>query len=536
MSTGTWHTCATPTLNRTPMFAFLAFINGLALMVMEMAGARLLAPWLGTSVVVWTSIIGIILACLSLGNWFGGRLADRVLAQHSAAKKAKDAESGSAFGKARHILSGLFSLAAFFVVLCVFFNEALLQTLASSGMPLHGAAPLAALLLFGTPSLVCGMVSPYIARLAIYNHPAPGAVIGRLSAIATVGSIAGTFLGGFVLISLFGSASVLLGVAACFLVAGFSLSIKKPGLKVFLLFAVVGVGYVLQLEARALEESGGRNIETSYNFLKIREATYAGRPAMVMQTDPGAYQSACFVHAPAELAFDYTKFYALGTYTRPEAKRILMLGGGGYSVPKWLLAGESGLASPNFHLDVVELDPGITKAAEDFFSLPKDDARMTIFHEDARTFLNRQAALPAEPYDLVFGDVFSSAYTVPFHVGTAEAAAKIHTLLAPDGLFVMNIISAIEGDKGQLLRALAASFATVFPTVELYQVHANANPALVQNVMLVASKTDGTPFATPHPRIFQLVSQRLSKPLATDTPALTDDFAPVEKYTIGMTR
>ena len=518
------------------MFAFLAFINGLALMVMEMAGARLLAPWLGTSVIVWTSIIGIILACLSLGNWLGGRLADSILAQHSASKKTKDTDSGPAFTKARHILSGLFSLAAFFVVLCVFLSESLLQTLSTSGMALHASAPLATLLLFGMPSFVCGMVSPYIARLAIYNHAAPGAVIGRLSAIATLGSIVGTFLGGFVLISLFGSATVLLGVAACFLLAGLSLSIKKPALKLVILFAIVGVGYALQLDAQALEASGGKNIETSYNFLKIRQGTYEGRPAMVMQTDPGAYQSACFIRTPAELAFDYTKFYAIGTHTLPEAKRILMLGGGGYSVPKWLLAGESGLGSPNFHLDVVELDPGITKAAEDFFSLPTDDTRMSIFHEDARTFLNRQAANNAEPYDLIFGDVFNSAYTVPFHVGTTGAAEKIHTLLTPDGLFIMNIIAAIEGDNGRLLRALHASFASVFPTVELYPVRAGVNPTLVQNVILVASKTADTPFANPHPRIFQLLSRRLTTPLTADTPALTDDFAPVERYTIGMTQ
>ena len=220
------------------MLALVMFLNGLAVMVLEMVGARLLAPWLGTSVVVWTSLIGVILASLSLGYWLGGRLADTTLLstpERTAGKKDKHSTENEALRRAHSILSRLLTLAATLVLCTAFAQSFTLQFLAKAVSSLHVAAVLAALALFAAPSVLCGMVSPYAMRLAIGNSPRAGAVIGRLTALSTIGSIAGTFLGGFILISWFGSTEITIGVAACLLLAGV-LAHPRPMLPVLRIF------------------------------------------------------------------------------------------------------------------------------------------------------------------------------------------------------------------------------------------------------------------------------------------------------------
>jgi MFS family permease len=202
------------------MLALVMFLNGLAVMVLEMAGARLLAPWLGTSVIVWTSLIGVILASLSLGYWLGGRLADKTMrplkTDRALSKRDDDA---NALKRAHALLSGILVLAATLTLLTALTQSFVLGALSRAIPSLHLAAVVAALLLFAGPSFLCGMASPYAMRLAITHSENAGAVIGRFNAISTVGSIAGTFLGGFILVSWFGSMEITLGVAACLLIA-----------------------------------------------------------------------------------------------------------------------------------------------------------------------------------------------------------------------------------------------------------------------------------------------------------------------------
>jgi spermidine synthase len=222
-----------------------------------------------------------------------------------------------------------------------------------------------------------------------------------------------------------------------------------------------------------------------------------------------------------------------------------MLGGGGYSVPKWLLAGRSGLSSGDFTLDVVEIDPAMTEAARRFFFAPTDDPRMRIVHEDARVFINRAAAKLSPdaygPYDLIFADIFNSWYTVPFHVGTRETAAKIRRLLSRDGIYIMNIISAVTGDNGRLLRAIRNAFAEEFGQAHVFPVQSRFNGEMVQNVMLMVTRENRElPDPTRSgltPDIRRMLANRWTSPFppaVEDVPALMDDYAPVERYTLGF--
>ncbi len=516
------------------MAALIMFLNGLAVMVFEMAGARLLAPWLGTSIVVWTSLIGVILAGLSLGYRLGGGMADSALSAPPGKGKAGD----DRFARAWARLSGILLAAAAFVVCAALLQDALLPFLTLSGMSLYLATLTAALCLFALPSVLCGMVSPYVIRLAIQDNPKAGGVIGTLTALSTIGSIVGTFLGGFVLIAFFGSREITLGVAVCLLLAAFCAKARPLAPKFLVIGLIVACACLSKITAMAQAQAGIHIFESAYNTMRISEGSLDGRPARFLMTDPGSSQSGMYLDDPTDLAFSYTRWYALATRLAPQSQKVLMLGGGGFSVPKWILAGKSGLDPQKVRIDTVELDPEISRVAHGWFVAPLDDPRLTVHHEDARIFLNRNAAaVEGEhgPYDLVFGDVFNSHYTVPFHLGTREAAEHIYRLLAEDGIFMMNVISAVEGDNGRLLRSIHAAFAQVFDQVYVFPVQSPANPEQVQNVMLMAFRT---PQPLPqkeadHPELARFWPHLYSKPLTADVPALCDNYAPVERYTLG---
>lgn len=525
------------------MLDAIMFLSGAMVMVLEMVGARLLAPHLGTSVIVWTSLIGVVLASLSAGYWLGGRLADRTLS--------------------RRTLSRILAGAALSVLAVALTHGRVVGWVAGGLDSLYLAAVVAAVLLFAVPGMLCGMVSPYVVRLALSDMDTSGAVVGRLYAVSTAGSILGTFLGGMVLVSWFGSTLILHGVAACLLAASLLAHPRAPLARLALLAGVGALAWASHAYAAFAERYYGvRVTETPYNHIRVYDATLAGRPLRLLATDPGRYQSAAYPDDMAELALPYTRFYALGPALAPGARRVLMLGGGGYSVPKWLLSGRAGLDAENLRVDVVELDPGMTGVARQHFGLT-DDARLHIFHEDARAFLNRRArqaeAGPdvlsggdatgrgdgATRYDLIFTDIFNSYYSVPFHVGTVEAARRMRALLADDGAVVMNIISAAGGEDGRLFRAIRAAFAASFADVRVYAVATADSTDYVQNLMLVARPVTGlpeTPADALTPDVREMLARRLELPpvgsgaARDEVPPLTDDYAPVERYALGLVR
>lgn len=491
-------------------------------MILEMVGARVLAPHVGTSAVVWTSLIGVVLAFLALGAWAGGKFADKKL---------------SARGLAQALLGGSAGCA-----ITAFCNHAIGSGITSNISNLYTAAVIAAICIFALPAFFFGMISPYVIRLRIASIDTAGATVGRLYALSTAGSIAGTFLGGFFLISWFSSSTILWGVACSML--GLSLlnysnrSYGRLGLlAVFVFLAWQDHSYADWL----VKQGGPMLIETPYNSITIlegRDPARNGARIRLIRTDPGYSQSGMLIDDPNEPYFHYTRFYGLGPKYVPDARSVLMLGGGGYSVPKWLLAGKSALTDLK-SVDVVELDPGMTGVAAKLFALP-NDTRMSIHHEDARAFLNRQK----KQYDMIFVDVFNSHYSIPFHMGTMEAAAAMRRALAPGGVLLMNVISAINGPDGQIFRSIWHALATQFQHMRVYCVGSAKNPDEVQNLIIMAFDSEpGEPknIAKPgmSPDAFELdtMEAHLYKgAIENDTPPLRDDFAPVDRYALMLTR
>jgi spermidine synthase len=485
------------------MLELAVFLCGAVVMVIELTGSRILAPFLGTSLVVWTSLIGIILASLSIGYGWGGRLADR-------------------WPEAR-VLSGIILMAAFATALVTLIKTGVVGLLQIDNGGLHTAAVSATLLLFAPASMLIGMVSPFAVRLKLKDTRSSGRTAGRLYAISTAGSIFGTFLAGFVLIPLLGSSNIFLLMAAVLVVASLLVDRNHAWIKAVVCVIFLILLFLAMRHDRRTAEAGFVDVDTPYNRVLVYDGVdrNSGRMMRLMATGPHAFQSAMYPDNPSELALPYTRFYRLSEHFAPGMRRILVLGGGGFSFPKYVIE-----KYVNVHVDVVELDPGMTALAREYFGL-RDHPRLKIIEEDARTFLNHNV----EKYDVILCDTFNSHYTIPFHLTTRETMHRIKSSMTPDGIVLINLLSAIEGDRGRFFRAVIATCVDIFPNVTAFAVDNPTDTSIWQNIVVAASVfKNENPGPSSDSDIASMLANKIRLPIALDLPPLTDDFAPVDRY------
>ncbi|MGI8639876.1 MAG: fused MFS/spermidine synthase [Pyrinomonadaceae bacterium] len=480
------------------------FVCGALVMIYEIIGSRLLSPYLGASTYVWTSLIGVILAALSLGYWLGGRIAD----------KNPDVK----------ILALVIFLAGGLVSVTILLKDLILSFIAESNAILEIKSLIAALLLFAPASILLGFVTPYAVKLKMSSLADTGKTVGRLYALSTVGSILGTFLAGFFLIPFIGSEKSLYLIGASLI--GLSILLVPFALKPFnlmiLILFVFGVG-VNELRSYYLYQTKDlHDIDTEYSRVQIfRTKDNNGKTIQAMAIDPFFIQSGIFPDSD-QLVFDYAKYYHLIRHFKPDFQDTLMIGGAGYSFPKDYLR-----QYPNAKMDVVEIDPQMTEIARKFFRL-QDNPRLNIIHRDGRVFLNRAQN---NQYDAVLMDAFGSLFSVPFQLTTLEAVRQLSRVLKDDGIVIFNLGGAIEGGASKFLQAEYKTYAQVFPRVYLFKVNADYTDTQLQNLIIVACKSKNpAPLTSTDTEITNLLAHLYKKNLAQETEILTDDLAPVEYY------
>lgn len=478
------------------------FVCGAVVMIFELVGSRILGPYLGTSIFVWTSLIGIILGSLSLGYYLGGKIADKKPTLNS--------------------LSLIIFLSAIFIFLTLIIKDVLLVFLQTGNLDIKTSSVIASLILFSPTSILLGMVSPYAAKLKLNSLNTSGATVGNLYAISTAGSILGTFLSGFYLIPQFGTNKLLVILSITLIIVSIILSAKKLiKTKISVVAIIFFVAVIISQLAMTTTKNGFIDVDTAYNRIWIYDHFDKKTSEIIRNFSINNENSSAMFLNSDNLVYEYTKYYHLAKHFNADFKTTLMIGGAGYSYPKDFL-----VKYPEATIDVVEIDPKITELAKKYFRL-KENPRLTVIHEDARVYLNTTQ----KKYDVIFGDAFSSRYSIPYQLTTKEAVEKKYNLLNDNGLVILNIISSINGENGQFLRAEYATYQTVFPQVYLFPVRETKNGTEVQNVMLVAlkSKKDQT-FTDADQKINEYLQHLWRAGVETDMPILTDDYAPVDYY------
>ncbi len=415
----------------------VVFVSNACIMTLELVAGRIIAPTVGVSLYTWTSVIGVVLAGMSLGNYLGGRLADRYASLRLLG--------------CLYLLAGIASMAVLSI------NTLNVLNLVQWSMMAEILLLITAL--FFLPATILGAISPLVVKLALRNLGEAGRTVGRISAAGTAGSILGTFVTGFWLISWLGTHTVVLGVALILLLMGALFLFSERSVA-----SAVSLGAIILL-ALAVTSSGLTAspclYETNYFCIKVQDDERDGRPVrkLVLDRLVHSYSS---LEDPTHLVYGYEQTYAELTAYQAEGRpdmRAFFIGGGGYTFPRYMEA-----VYPGSEIDVVEIDPGVTEVAYELLGLSRE-TRITSYNEDARMFLERPVT---ESYAIIFGDAFND-FSVPYHLTTREFNERVRAWLDDDGIYVVNIID------GALLRFLTAYVRTLAQTFDYVYVVPNTS-------------------------------------------------------------
>jgi spermidine synthase len=438
-------------------------------MIVELTASRVLAPSFGNTLYTWTSLIGVVLVALSVGYYAGGRLADRYPTPKT--------------------LLHLISAAALCVLAVPVLSGWVVAMLASEGQDVDLIlGPLyAALLLFAVPGCLLGTVTPFCIKLLSQqtHNSRVGTSAGTIAMLSTVGSVLGTFGAGFFLIPAVGTRSIFVVVGLCLaitavlgyggLVGARWRSLGSAGL---VLIVAAGLGLTSQLASEPVAANVVFQKDTFYHRISVmRMQAPDGRGVTFLLTD-GAAQGAQ-ADEGERLVYEYNRFYRLERLFTDSIQRALFLGGGAYGTPECLADDHPGAV-----VDVVEIDPEIERIAREFFQLDDYEGRVRPVVDDARRFL----AASSEPYDLIFGDVFRGKQTVPPHLVTREFFELIKRRITDDGVYMMNVIGALQGPRSRLFTSVAATLEDVFGEIYVFVVRRNRPADQPQNLVMVAPK------------------------------------------------
>lgn len=475
------------------------FLSGAVVMVLELTGSRVLSPFFGSSIYIWTGMIGLILGFLSLGYYYGGIWAD------------KDASPKK--------LAKILFYAAMFTFLLATFKEKvliLLSTITSNNLKLGSVVSISTL--FGPVSFLLGCVTPIIVKQKLNNLSHTGAEVGQLYALSTAGSIFGTFLAGYYLIPNLGHTQVIYLCSLILFLLSFFNHFNKNTAKPLTIFSLIFL-YFFNQTSNFFRLDTVADIDTEYNRILIRNISLNNKEARVFSNDKEGIQSAIYLNQPNEIVSDYVKAFEAITTNLPKSNQALMIGGAGYIFPVHFNNNNLGN-----HMDIVEIDPGTIRLAEKYFFLDQK-TRSSIHIEDARYFPKTNN----KKYDLIFLDAFNSIMP-PHHLTTKEFFEDLKKDMTENGVLVINLISPVTGKNTNFLKWQLSTINSVFNDSSLYKIQPNKNNAQPQNLILIAynSPENKTLLDNALAKIYTNLDSIASY---DKNKILTDNYAPVEHLT-----
>ncbi len=480
---------------------------GASVMTLELLGSRLLAPYYGSTLFVWGSLIGVVMLGLSIGYWYGGKRADL--------NSSYSSFSLLIFG------AGVYTL-LLTILSADIFRFVLALNLGERYGPLA-----AAMLVLGIPSLLLGAVSPFAIKLSTASLARVGRTAGNIYSLSTVGSIIGTFGTAFILVPAFGVSTILYSLSTVLIVASLVGLANR-----FRAISVVVISISLVFSAAGQASTGGiiYQKDTLYHRLIVQDDAISGTRTLLLDNH---FHSAMDLRDPDRIVFQYTKYFHLGLAFSPEIRTVLFIGGGGFSGPKQFLRDY-----PDMNVDVVEVDPEVIRVAKEYFRVP-DDPRLRIFAEDGRTFLSKSDRI----YDLIILDAYAKSY-VPFHLMTREFHELAYSRMSDDGILISNMITSLTGRTSDLFRAELKTMEDIYSSIKIYPVSGEAG-GIVQNVMVLAQK-NGVKLHIDEVRenannfvkvnLNDILERQYVTPIDNvGSVILTDDFAPVENFLNPLT-
>lgn len=423
----------------------IVFISSFCVMVIELIAARILAPYIGVSLYTWTSIIGVILAGIALGNYFGGIIADKF--------------------PRPFIMVLIFMAGSMATIVILPFVKIVAVASWFGGLPLILSFMLKTACVFFLPAVILSMVSPMVIKMTLPDVGKTGGVVGTIYAFSTVGSIIGTFFTGYFFILWFGTRTVVWLVAAILIITGilswFLWRVPerwKPSPTNLVTWIVVVVVILGAVTVYQFSEAWQEVYTKESNYYAIKVSTENGNKKVLILDH--LVHSYVYPDNPTILDYGYEKtFTEIADYVMQKNPnpRVLHLGGGGYSFSRYMA-----LVYPGSVNEVVEIDPEVTRVAYSELGLPPG-LNIKTYNLDARLFLIQRKS--NEKYDIVAGDVFND-FSTPFHLTTMEFDRLVKNNMSENGIYMINIIDDFQ--NGRYIPSFIHTLRQVFKHVYLF--------------------------------------------------------------------
>ncbi len=507
-----------------------AFVSSACIVILGLVATRLVARNLGASLYTWTAILGVGLAGLAIGNGLGARWADRY--------------------HVRRTLAVLFGLSSAACVLIVVLNNLLGRWLWlwQLSWPTHIFLHVSLVLLL--PAILLGAINPVLAKMALERNLGLGHTVGAVYAWAACGGFAGVFLAGFWLIPHYGSiaiiwviGAVLLGIALLYWISCWALYLWAI---IFGALATMGMAPATWAQqggmSVGLREVSDPNVvlyedETAFSYIQVRRIS--DRPDRRAFQEDQRSPREIVIGDVANLQNFHAEVFAGLTQASAATDRpltMLVMGARGYAFPQYLQA-----TWPRERVEVVEVDPGVTEAAEAAFGLAPDTPIVTL-HTDARNYLDRMIRangpeFSAKRYDFIYGDATGGA--VPFCRVTKEFNDMVAQVLIDGGLYMIYATDTYEG--GRFLGALVGTLEQTFACVRVIGSREEL-PSLTGSFVVAASSRPFDPEKLlrqynaflPFRVLNETETSRLKE--QAEHLVLTDDYAPVERLLTPVVR
>ena len=521
----------------------VVFIASFCTLVIELVAGRIMAPYVGVSLYTWTSIIGVVLAGISIGAYLGGLIADRY-------------PRSSTLGWLL-FLSGLgaFSISP----LTNLIGGAQFQT------SLMIRILLITTIIFFVPSCLLGMISPVVVKLTLNNLEKTGNVVGKIYAFSTLGSILGTFATGFFLISWMGTRHILFTmgiilILSALIFGGFFRS--KRNLALFFLFLflfallpLVGLhGYAAtNPEEFSFPPLPSNPLKTLYGYAfkpPLDEETYFFKESdyytiklkkSIKGNDGNPLESLVLDHLvhsytdlkdPLYLEYEYIRIYEemVRWQAKQDGNPLKPSSWVEEVIPSPVLSRQNIQRQRSMWWRSIRRSPGSSK---NYLGI-SEDTRIRSFNEDGRWFVMN--CKEKGSYDFIFGDAFNDL-SIPYHLTTKEFAMQLKRLLKPDGLLLANVIDSFK--KGAFMPSYIRTLEEVFGkgNVHLITLSSDYDHIGISTCVVVASpkrldmddfvkdserkRGEMTSHVMPQDRLQQYLKERYSV-------ILTDDYVPVD--------
>jgi spermidine synthase len=489
----------------------MAFTAGAAVMIIELATIRILAPWFGSSLYTWTGLIGVILTAMSAGYYAGGWLADKKTSYL--------------------VLSHILAAAALFIFAIPLGSHLLETPLARYNVILGPVV--ASLLMFAVPGFFLGSVSPYIIRLVslLSADKHIGLSAGIVYMVSTIGSVLGTFASGFWLIPSLDLEHVFWFtglVVALLAVLGYFLSFRQRGRLAWPgLALIVAIPLVMLATAHTRPPQAAGLLFDQMSFyhrihvMEKKLQTGDGIKYLFLDTtlEGGQYDKSLAI------PLAYQRYWEFAEVFCREHRAALFLGGGAFKMPQAFLD-----HYPQATVEVVEIDPALVDVGRRFFRVD-NYPHMHIVVDDAR----RHLAHTRMKYDFIFGDAYNGLRSVPAHLLTREFFQLLKDHLDEHGVFMMNLVSSVKGPNSALFASVIKTLAQVFPETYVFATYPQKLTG-IQSIIILAANSDlqvdsvlaGLPPEKQTLRKLLLTRIAPQEYSTRDGYLLTDSFNPVE--------